>query len=290
MRFHDIRRGRRDGGRPDRRANRAVAALVLERLEGRVVLALLPTTTAIAAAPTSTTFGTEVTLTATVQAVGGGGTPTGMVEFENGTTSLGSQAVDASGVAKLKLSTLPVGDDSIKAIYEGDSTFDTSTSTPTPVIIAKAPTTTVLLVQPTSSVFGQPVKLTATVSSNTSGIGTPAGHVEFLNGSTEIQTVAVTSGVATLTTSTLPIGSDSITAVYQGDDPNDSFATSTSQAMTATVSTVPTTATLNVSPVNPSLGQTVTLTATVAPQSGFTGTPTGTVTFLDGTTTLGSAR
>src|SRR5262249_32136542 len=42
------------------------------------------------------------------------------------------------------------------------------------------------------------------------------------------------------------------------------------------------------SSVNPSrLGQSVTFTATVAPTFSFIGTPTGTITFKDGTTTLG---
>ncbi len=290
MRFHDIRRGRREGGRPNRRARQAVSAYVLERLEGRVVLATLATTTTVVASPTSTTFGTEVTLTATVTATPPGtGTPTGDVEFLNGSTVLTDDSpLSSTGVATFSTSTLPVATDQITAVYLGDSTFATSTSTPpTTVTIAKAPTTTALTVQPTSSVFGQSVALTATVTPTTSGIGPPTGNVEFLDGTSEIQTVPVNgSGVATLNTTTLPVGSDSITAVYQSDD---NFAASTSPVVVATVGTVPTTATLTVSPTNPGLGQTVTLTTKVAPQSPFTGTPTGTVTFLDGTTTLGTA-
>ncbi|HEY2156870.1 MAG TPA: Ig-like domain repeat protein [Isosphaeraceae bacterium] len=253
-----------------------------------VLTHLLGSSTTVGASPSSTTFGTPVTLTASVIGVGGGGTPTGTVEFLDGSTVLGSNSVNASGVATFPTSSLPVGTDQITAIYKGDTTFATSTSPAATVTIAKAPTTTTLVVQPTSTVFGQPVTLTATVASTTSGLGTPTGFVEFLNGTTEIQTVQVNpSGVATLTTSSLPVGSDSITAVYQSDN---TFATSTSTPpIIATVGTVPTTATLVVSPTNPGLGQTVTLIAAVTPNSPSTGIPTGTVTFLDGTTTLGSA-
>jgi hypothetical protein len=268
------------------RATRAAGAPALEVLEGRVVLSLTPTTTVVSASPSAPTFGTEVTLTATVTPTSGTTTPTGLVEFLNGTTDLGTGNLNASGIATLKTPALPVGVDSITAKYEGDTTFDTSTSNPITVDVAKAPTTTALQANPTTAVFGQPVSLTATVASTTTGIGTPTGNVEFLNGSTEIQTTAVNgSGVATISTSSLPVGSDSITAIYQSDD---NFATSTSTASTVTITAIPTTATLAVSPTNPALGQSVTLKATVAPQSPFTGTPTGTVSFLDNGTALGT--
>jgi uncharacterized protein YjdB len=51
---------------------------------------------------------------------------------------------------------------------------------------------------------------------------------------------------------------------------------------------ISTTTSLTSSPNPSAYGQSVTLTATVSPSSG-TGTPTGSVTFMDGTTSLGSA-
>src|SRR5207244_607253 len=91
------------------------------------------------------------------------------------------------------------------------------------------------------------------------------------------------SGVATFTTATLTLGSHAITATYGGDTNftgSDGTTTQTVLAGTATVVT---------SAPNPSVfGQPVTFTATVTAVPPGTGTPTGTVTFAEGTTTLGT--
>jgi hypothetical protein len=89
-----------------------------------------------------------------------------------------------------------------------------------------------------------------------------------------------------LTTSTLPAGALSITAVYGGDG---SFNSSTSPILTQTVNQDATTTTV-ASSLNPANHkQTVTFSATVVAQAPGTAVPTGTVTFKDGTRTLGSA-
>jgi hypothetical protein len=75
-----------------------------------------------------------------------------------------------------------------------------------------------------------PITLTATVSSPAS---TPTGTVTFLDGTTPIGTGTLSSsGVATLSLSTLAVGSHSITSVYSGDV---NFATATSSALTQLV-------------------------------------------------------
>ena len=150
-------------------------------------------------------------------------------------------------------------------------------------------TTTGLTASSTTVAQGTSVTLTATIAGASGSTGTPTGTVTFLNGTTTLGSgSANASGVATYTTTQLPVGSDNITAVYSGDS---NFYTSTSHALTITVSTGPvltsTTATLSASATSISAGQSVTFTATIAPQSG-TGTPAGTVNFLDGATTLGS--
>src|SRR5271169_2687937 len=79
----------------------------------------------------------------------------------------------------------------------------------------------------------------------------------------------------------LKVGTDSITAVYAGDS---NFAASKSKAVSQVVGKATTTTAL-ASSVNPSsVGQSVTFTASVAPE--FSGTATGSVTFYDGTTLL----
>src|SRR5579863_9992825 len=126
---------------------------------------------------------------------------------------------------------------------------------------------------------GQPVTLTATVTSNA---GTPTGTVTFKDGSTTLGTGTVGSGrQATFTTSTLSVGSHSITAVYGGDN---NFSGSTSSALAQAVHASTTTALS--SSVNPStFGQSVIFTATVTSNAG---TPPGSVAFKDGSTTLGT--
>jgi YDG domain/Bacterial Ig-like domain (group 3)/MBG domain (YGX type) len=94
------------------------------------------------------------------------------------------------------------------------------------------------------SPYGQPVTFTATVS-DTSG-GVPTGSVTFYDGSTDLGHGSALGGsgnsaTATLTTSTLTVGSHSIIAVYT---PTGSFAGS-SGILTQTVNAPPATATYN---------------------------------------------
>jgi hypothetical protein len=120
------------------------------------------------------------------------------------------------------------------------------------------------------------------VRSTTSG--TPGGSVTFKDGSNTLGTGNLnSSGVANFTTSILPAGIHSLTAVYGG---NANFTGSTSPVLTQTVNKAGSTTTLT-SSINPStFGQSVTFTAKVKPAT--SGTPTGTVTFKDGSTTLGT--
>jgi hypothetical protein len=107
--------------------------------------------------------------------------------------------------------------------------------------------------------------------------------VTFLNGTSTIGTAMLVNGKATLSTTTLPTGSDSITVSYGGDS---NFTGITSAVLTQVVNQGATTAKVT-SSTNPSaFGQNVTFTATVSAKSPASGTPSGMVTFLDGTATL----
>jgi hypothetical protein len=140
-----------------------------------------------------------------------------------------------------------------------------------------------LVSSPNPSDYGQPVVLTGTI---TSSIGpAPDGEkVTFRRGTTVLGTGTLSGGTATFSTSSLGVGTKSLTALYAGDA---NFAASTSKSESQVINKASTTTTL-VSSVNPSpLGQPVTFTATVTPE--FGGIPTGivsfTVTFSDGTAT-----
>lgn len=148
-----------------------------------------------------------------------------------------------------------------------------------------AATTTNVAASRNPSVFGQQVSFTVTVSPSSPSSLTPSGSVTINDGSTTLGTVALTSGAAIFNTSTLALGSHSITASYSGDS---NFAASASTPLTQFVNQGTTTASVSASPNPGIVGQPVTLTATITPVAPAIGTPTGTVTFLDGTTSLGT--
>jgi Bacterial Ig-like domain (group 3)/FG-GAP repeat len=146
------------------------------------------------------------------------------------------------------------------------------------------PTTTALAASATSITAGQSVTFTATVSASP----TPSGTVAFYDGTTTLgEGTLNSSGVATYATTALSAGSHSITAAYRG---NSTFAASASAATTVTVTAATlnaTATTLTASASSIGAGGSVTFSATVTPGSG-TWTPTGTVTFMNGTTALGT--
>ncbi|MGB8662269.1 MAG: Ig-like domain repeat protein, partial [Candidatus Acidiferrum sp.] len=247
------------------------------------------TTTAVTSSANPSVVNQAVTLTATVS--GAGGTPTGTVLFTaNGTGISGCGSVElsvATGVARCTASALAVGSDSIVATYGGDSNFNGSSGTLTQTV-NKGATTTAVTSSANPSVVDQTVNLTATVAPVAPATGTLSGKVSFSANGTTITgcgAVAVTTtGVATCTTSTLAVGSDSIVATYG----NDSNFSGSSGTLTQTVNKGATTTAVT-SSANPSVvDQTVNLTATVAPVAPATGTLSGNVSFsANGTTITG---
>jgi subtilase family serine protease len=142
----------------------------------------------------------------------------------------------------------------------------------------KAVPATELSAAPNPSSFGQTVTFTAAVTSSS---GTPTGTVTFKQGTTILSSGTLTSGAATFTTAALVTGGHSITAVYGGD----ANFTGGSGSTTLTVDKAGTATALTASPNPSTLHQTVTLTANVTSANA---TPGGTVTFKNGTTTLGA--
>ena len=246
------------------------------------------TATTLASSQNPSVFGQSVTFTATVSVTApGAGTPSGTVTFRDGTTVLGTGTL-SGGMAIFTTSTLAVGLHSITAAYDGDLSFLGSTSLALTQVVnppAAQDTTTAVASSVNPSVFGQGVTFTATVTP-TGGTGTPSGSVTFRDGTTVLGTAPLSAGMATFTLSGLAVGPHSITAAYGGDA---SFNPSTSAALNQTV-TQAATATAVSSSVNPSsVGQPVTFTATVSVTAPGAGMPTGSVTFRDGTTVLGTA-
>jgi hypothetical protein len=244
-----------------------------------------PTSTTLTSSPLVSVTGQPVVFTATVTSIVGGTVPlpSGSVTFVDTTTSttLGSPTLTGDS-ASVTVSTLGVGNHVITATFNPTTGSGYGESSATiPQLVTNSDTNTTLTATPNPANQGNLVTMTATVAPVLPGTGNPTGTVTFFNGGTSLGTGTVSGGVATLSTSTLPVGADSLTAVYSGDT---NFNTSTSAPLTETVGPAALGTSLAIqSTVSPSIfGQPVTFTATVTPVSG-TVTPTGSVIFTDTT-------
>ena len=239
------------------------------------------TTTAVAANPNPATLNQLVTLTASVSS--SSGTPTGIVQFQDNGTNLGTASLNGSGLASLGATTFVAGMHTITATYEGGQNFSISSgSTFLTVNSATAATTTVVSSTPNPSTLNQPVTFTATVTSSS---GTPTGSVVFQDGGTNLGTGFLNgAGQASITVTTLTAGTHTIAAVYQATANFATSSGSTQQTVSGSASAA-TTTTVTGTPNPSNVNQTVTLTATVTSPSGI---PTGVVDFSDGSTDLGT--
>src|SRR5207245_2982873 len=105
------------------------------------------TTTTVTSSLNPSVVGQSVTFTATVAIVSpGAGSPTGTVNFLDGTTVIGSGTLSATApfTASFSTGSLAVGTHSITVTYVGDGNFLTSTSAAVSQVVNKASTTTSL--------------------------------------------------------------------------------------------------------------------------------------------------
>jgi hypothetical protein len=215
------------------------------------------------------TYGSPVTVTATLLPAGA----TGTVTFTSGGATLGSGTVSA-GTATVTTSSLPVGSDTITANYGGDSNDNPASNTTTQIVSKASPTLQAPGVNPSSPITGSSVTITETVPTGVSG------PVTFSNGGTVLGTAPITGGIATLTVPSLPVGTVTITASTPGDGNNNP---ATSPGTTVTVGKKsPTLPAPVLNPSSPTAGVSVTITETVP-----TGV-SGPVTFYDGGAAIGT--
>ncbi|MGO9463201.1 MAG: Ig-like domain repeat protein, partial [Isosphaeraceae bacterium] len=261
-----------------------------------------PTTTTVTTSTTPSVYGEPVTFTATVTATpplsGTAISPTGTVTFYDGTTLLGTGTLNARGVAAYETTALQLSvgsNQSITAVYGGDANYNTSTSSVLSQTVCKDSTTTTILPSSANpSVSGQSVTFTADVSASPPGSGTPTGTVTFYDNGTSIGSgmLSVVNGQdqASFTTSTLSTAGHPITAAYTSGDGNFN-ASLMSSAITQVVNKASTSTTV-ISSGSPSVsGQAVIFTATVSvttPGSTAVASPTGTVTFYNNGSSIGT--
>jgi hypothetical protein len=225
-------------------------------------------------------IGTAITFTATLS--GAAGTPAGAVTFNDGGAPIGTVNLAANGSATLTTTALAMGQHTLTAAYSGDANNAPASSAPFTETIQEA-TTTTLVSSNNPSIGGTSVTFTATVTG--AAHGNVTGTVTFKNGATTLGTGTLSAaGAAAFTTSSLPVGSDAITAVYAGDTLN---AASASASLPQTVQSAVTGAAL-ASSSNPAFaGTAITFTATV---TGNGATPTGSITFMDGAANLATVN
>ncbi|MGC1476510.1 MAG: Ig-like domain repeat protein [Terriglobales bacterium] len=198
-----------------------------------------------------------------------------------------------SAVAVTAATVLGAGSYTITATFTPtDTTTYASTSATIALTVAKATPALALTSSAASVGVGSAVTFTATL---TSSAGAASGSVSFYDGTTLLGTGTLAMGVATYTTTNLPVGALSITAVYGGDT-NFSALTSaglTESVLTAFTVTAPTTPVpvapggaaiidLTIPPLGGAFDSIVTLSASGLP-------PGATATFNPPTVTPGSA-
>jgi uncharacterized protein (TIGR03437 family) len=236
------------------------------------VVGLATTSTALTASPNPSTPGQTVTFTATV-------TPsaaTGTVTFNDGASTLGTGTL-SSGVATFSTKTLSTATHPITAVYSGDSNYSASTSSVVSQTVTSSSTGIALTSSLNPSSFGQNVVFTATVTP------VPAsGMVTFLDGGTMVGSGTLTNGVATFATAGLTAGTHSITASLPGAGASPATVSS---PLIQTVNVAQTSVSLTASPNPVPAGQSVALRAAVTPSGA-----TGSVSFKDGSTTIGVAN
>ena len=179
-----------------------------------------PSTIALASSGSPAVYGSPVTLTATVTPLGA----TGSVTFFDGANWLGAANLNGSGVAALSVSNLQViaSAHSITAVYGGDATHSSRTSSLVTITITPVPTSCALLSSANPSTVTSNVTFTATVTASPLTADFPSGSISFLTNGVTVSTATLVSnapGVATATYSTafLPVGTYTVAAQYPGD-------------------------------------------------------------------------
>ncbi|HET7107453.1 MAG TPA: TIGR03118 family protein [Candidatus Acidoferrum sp.] len=119
-------------------------------------------TTSTLTAPADAAPGALIVLNATVSSAGG--VPTGQVNFLDGTTNIGTAALNAEGNAFLRTDTLSAGTHSLTATYPGDGKFEASASAEVTTDIAN-PDFSIAAAPSTGSVIaGQSTQFVLTVT------------------------------------------------------------------------------------------------------------------------------
>jgi arabinan endo-1,5-alpha-L-arabinosidase len=284
-----------------RRGAAALAVVALISLAGcsgsSSTKALTATQVSLTESVTSVNVGGSVTLTATFN--GGSGSPAaiGTIAFYDGSNYLQGVTLQQGNVVTATVPNLGIGAHSFTATYLGDQTHAPSTSSAVGLSVYD-PTSLTIASNLKIAGVGDTIVLTVTANG---GLSIPTGNVTFYVTSNNVTTsiggaaLSTASGPDTATLSyqiAAPTGTQTFTAslgangYFLGSTTATGFNVTVHPPLTQDSVTLGGSLTNNASVA---AGTSDTLTATILPINTAKGTPTGTVTFYDGTVALGSA-
>lgn len=223
---------------------------------------------------------------------GTGGTPIAPGDTLAGFTFT---TTDSPAVLKGKAPAFPKIDVTTSVAYskgpfsDAGFTFDAAPPSSGPT----TPASTVLSAPKTAKAytFGAPVKLSASLKSPGSRRVAFAGTATAFDGDDAVGQATVSrSGAVTFSTAglaPLSAGDHALTLVYSGDA---SHGQATSSSFTLHVTPAKTKAALAATPAKPAVGQSLSLNVHLSAKNVGTATPSGTVSFKDGDTVLGTAQ
>jgi sugar lactone lactonase YvrE len=241
----------------------------------------IPTTTVLTANANPISAGATLNLSVVVTPSGNDsnvGVLSGNITFSEGTTVYGIVAINSTGDTILPLTTLSAGSHVITASYAGNTNYASSSSAVLNEIVLSTATMITLSSPTTTTLAGEPASFIAVVSSSTA---TPSGTVAFQNGGVNIgQAQLNAEGSASFSTTTLPVGVSTITAIYSGSQ---NYNTSTSSPLQHTVVLAKPSVVLIGPLVAVNAGTTFALSANLTSNGGA---PTGTMSLLNGGATM----
>lgn len=195
-----------------------------------------PTSTVTSSvSPNPSLYGQPTTFTVHVTGTNGSGTPSGTVQLVFCHGAAETLTLDSSGnaawiVPGAHMVSEPVGSCPYIVSYSGDSTFPAATGGPFDYTVLPAASTTSLSVSPSPGYLQQPTTITVTVTGVQSPVLGPGGQIIppgaqaasgpvqiFVNGALFGTATLNSSNTAVLTTTALPAGTDTLTAVFPGD-------------------------------------------------------------------------
>ncbi|WP_187290258.1 Ig-like domain repeat protein [Terriglobus saanensis] len=247
--------------------------------------------------------GTSFTLTATVTGTSTTTVPTGTVTFSSAQGgTLGSSALDSTGVATYVVSGVAAGSYDFKAVYGGDGVYAPATTASTAGVTVLGEPTMLSAVVASGATVGGTFAVTVTAKS-ASGIGTPSGSASVTpqgTSTTVVYTGALSStvaGTATGVVNVLATQAGSVTLLVGCNSADVSFTCYTPVSVQATIAkatpgvvasySTGVTAAARRRAAALETTSTGTVSATVS-SSSTSVIPTGNVQFLDGTTVLGT--